>query len=379
MQSTLKTWFESLDQTEVRLLAGERSLDQPLLSVCVTERPTALRVKHCGTLVFVSGVAFNKLGDLLQIARYAVEGTCCGLVVRVGTSLPVVPREVISFCSKVELPLFSASGEATIERLMQAAFQVIEQGLPLRASQETALRLALSASEWDTHIEEILQREGFFPQGNYRVVLFESLECRQKAKQIILAIRRKMQVVVPTVLIDNRLVSIFHNANYSEVWKNLQTLVEEKDFLYLIGEEYSGLRGIFRSYDEARKLLLMQAEKKLPCEIHNCSEANLCRLAQSLKGTALLEELREIWYLPLEESDRNYGTDFLSFVRTFLYCDGLTKEIAQKLGIHRNTVLYKIHRVEKLLGCSLQRIDVRMYLMLVLSGSDQSISYPFDM
>lgn len=36
--------------------------------------------------------------------------------------------------------------------------------------------------------------------------------------------------------------------------------------------------------------------------------------------------------------------------------------------IHRNTVHYKIHRVEELLHCNLQRSDVKMYLLLALSA-----------
>ncbi len=92
------------------------------------------------------------------------------------------------------------------------------------------------------------------------------------------------------------------------------------------------------------------------------------QLAIALAGNPLIQQLKETYLTPLMDYDANNGTDYVDFICNYLSCDGHIQNIANQMFIHRNTVHYKIHRVEALLGCSLQRSDVKMYLLLALTA-----------
>lgn len=92
------------------------------------------------------------------------------------------------------------------------------------------------------------------------------------------------------------------------------------------------------------------------------------QIASALAGNPLMRQLRETYLLPLVSYDAANGTDYVDFICNYLSCDGHINDIADKMYIHRNTVHYKIHRVEGLLHCNLQRSDVKMYLLLALSS-----------
>ena len=62
--------------------------------------------------------------------------------------------------------------------------------------------------------------------------------------------------------------------------------------------------------------------------------------------------------------DRLCGTDYVEFINTYLECDGHINKIAERMFIHKNTVHYKIRKIEEILDCDLSRYDVKMYLMI---------------
>ena len=55
--------------------------------------------------------------------------------------------------------------------------------------------------------------------------------------------------------------------------------------------------------------------------------------------------------------DKTYGTDLLLTLRTYLKCGCNASETAQKLGVHRNTVNYRLNTIEDLLGYPINKPD----------------------
>lgn len=99
------------------------------------------------------------------------------------------------------------------------------------------------------------------------------------------------------------------------------------------------------------------------------------------KGYALFEELGSYTILHrLDESTvkmfmknqlgtiRNYSgknkVDLWNTLRTYLYCNGNVKRTAEKLFMHRSTLIYRIEKIESLLEVDLTDSDVRFNLMM---------------
>ena len=68
----------------------------------------------------------------------------------------------------------------------------------------------------------------------------------------------------------------------------------------------------------------------------------------------------------LIEHDNKNNTDFLSTLKVYLECFNNISKTAKILVIHRNTLLYRITKIEDILGCSLTDPSVCIELLLAL-------------
>ena len=64
----------------------------------------------------------------------------------------------------------------------------------------------------------------------------------------------------------------------------------------------------------------------------------------------------------LEQYDKNNKTNYLEFLYTFL--DNNINATADKMFVHRNTIVYKINKIEELLDRDLSDMEVRIELYL---------------
>ncbi|MBO1915177.1 helix-turn-helix domain-containing protein, partial [Microvirga sp. 3-52] len=68
-----------------------------------------------------------------------------------------------------------------------------------------------------------------------------------------------------------------------------------------------------------------------------------------VQNRTLIESFKQDMLGQLYRYDALHNTDYVTFLRIFLEENGSTSKISKRLFIHRNTVLYKIKKVERLL------------------------------
>ncbi|GBD18603.1 Transcriptional activator PmfR [bacterium HR27] len=72
---------------------------------------------------------------------------------------------------------------------------------------------------------------------------------------------------------------------------------------------------------------------------------------------------------PLETHDARHGTELLRTLATFLAHDGSWSATARALGIHRQTLVYRVRRIEQLTGCRVDRVSELATLYLALEAA----------
>ena len=68
--------------------------------------------------------------------------------------------------------------------------------------------------------------------------------------------------------------------------------------------------------------------------------------------------------LRIRAYDEQHGTDNLAFLRAYLRYERRTTVVAEKLHMHRNTLLHRIKRIEELLGSTFDDWTLRRMLLL---------------
>jgi purine catabolism regulator len=74
---------------------------------------------------------------------------------------------------------------------------------------------------------------------------------------------------------------------------------------------------------------------------------------------------------PLEAYDSERGSDLLRTLRVFFAANGNASEAADRLFLHRNSLLYRLDRVEELTGLDLRDSRSRLALQLGLLATDE--------
>ena len=92
------------------------------------------------------------------------------------------------------------------------------------------------------------------------------------------------------------------------------------------------------------------------------------RLLYSLKGQPELDRFTDETLARLLDRDR--GGELRRTLAAYLESNGSPTEAALRLKLHRNTVLYRLSRIEDLLGVDLRDADARLTLHLALRIQD---------
>jgi PucR family transcriptional regulator, purine catabolism regulatory protein len=127
-----------------------------------------------------------------------------------------------------------------------------------------------------------------------------------------------------------------------------------------------GINGIRRSHAEARQALFLGRRMHGPGHLTLFGDLGVYRLIFAAEG---LPELSELYAQSLGELlayDRQNNADLVSTLNAFFAANGSPKEAAERLGVHRNTVLYRLDRIRDITGYDLDDAGLRMRLQLAL-------------
>ena len=92
----------------------------------------------------------------------------------------------------------------------------------------------------------------------------------------------------------------------------------------------------------------------------HCQELGILRLLVNSNSKNELEEYCEQILGPLIRSDKEYMTDYLLTVKTYLENNNNMSATSKKLFIHRNTLISRIAKIEELTKKSLNDADVKL-------------------
>jgi purine catabolism regulator len=137
-----------------------------------------------------------------------------------------------------------------------------------------------------------------------------------------------------------------------------------------IGRPKQGLGGIRTSHREAEQALGMGLRLDGTASVVSFSDLGLHRLLYSMAQHPELHDFYRDSLGPLLAYDEKGGGDLLRTLDAFFRCHGSPTETAQRLRLHRNTVLYRLRRIEEVGKLRLNDPDTRLNLQLCLRIRD---------
>ena len=124
------------------------------------------------------------------------------------------------------------------------------------------------------------------------------------------------------------------------------------------GSFVSDISNLSLSYRRARAAVTMARRKRK--ELLHFDEMGMFRLLYSVDDTALLVEMSNNPLQPLIEYDKKHDSNYLETLELYLRYNGSIQAVAETMFTHRNTVIYRITNIKKLLQTELESTEERL-------------------
>jgi len=133
-----------------------------------------------------------------------------------------------------------------------------------------------------------------------------------------------------------------------------------------IGRVAKKLPGIPQAFREAQQALEIGRRLFGDGKLHAFAHLGIYRLLFYLDGQRELNDFYQETLGPLLDADHRSNGTLIETLEGFFRCNGNLSETARTLHLHRNSLLYRLGRIEEILGRSLEDPELRLSLQIAL-------------
>lgn len=133
-----------------------------------------------------------------------------------------------------------------------------------------------------------------------------------------------------------------------------------------IGFAYSGPQGLKRSFEEAHEALLVGRSQAGLGSVTHFKDLGLSRFLYGWVNSPRSQSLAIDFIKPLLHDDTRQSQELLRTLKVYLDAQARPSLAAERLGIHRNSLRYRLERIGRLLNVDLDDADALLILQLVL-------------
>lgn len=356
---------------EMKFLAGKNGWANSISWVHLLEDTTIIQNFWGKEVAVTTGLGFPEKEDWMRLARKLNRYHASGLIINVGQYIREIPEELIAYCDENDLPLLTVPWEVRLSDMIKDfSIRVFVQD-NTDEQIATALIAAIETPDNQTAYRRELWQY-FDVDGSFQVLLLtcEGLDAMDMVE------RRKLSYRIQVYLED-----ITHNASFfyynsdfvlvanAVPEETLYQLIEgaikrgekrmpERKLRVGIGSKCMDISRLSVSYRRAKAAVQMaMAQKRQVVKFDDCG---LYRLLYMVEDTGVLQEIETECLAALEEYDRKYNAGYVETLQSYLKHNGSIQAVAEELYTHRNTVLYRLGNIRKVLGNELKTPEERL-------------------
>ena len=133
-----------------------------------------------------------------------------------------------------------------------------------------------------------------------------------------------------------------------------------------VGRRVTGARQIVQSYVEAEQAARIGRQFLGGNRTVAFADLGVYRVIARVEDQEALEEFRREYLGPLEDYDARHAAELVETLEGFFACNGNHARAAEVLHLHRNTLLYRLDRIQSITGRDLGDAETRLSLQLAL-------------
>lgn len=377
MAVELNLLMEQVSHMDITLLAGKEGMNNLVSWVHMIETMEASDFLEGGEIAFTTGPGLNSHVPLVTLIEHIYAKKAAGIIVNIGPFIEKIPQDAIDFCDAHNFPLFIIPWKIHLAEVMRIFCFSITKSDQKNLETAAAFKNAIFfPKQEELYIVPLSQRD-FHVNWKYAVCVIKL----ENPKGELLP-----RLATLTVGLDNYLqhkysdFAIFSHdteilvvvANYDEA--QLHTFINDlmsRAKLFLTGQETlsfgvgkltKSIRCLYKSYHQAESIQRLQSREKISKSLVFYSDMGIYKLLMGIEDKEIIKEYYEKTIRPLCDYDKKNNSDLAQVLRSYLSHDGSVKETADELFVHRNTINYKLNKIEELLDIDLSSLNARLQL-----------------
>ena len=383
---------------KINLVAGEAGLEKYIewiyVAECFENPLEGIMWLQGGEIVFITGVGIkDNVEILLELIKGINEKNGSGLIVNIGPYIKSISEEAIKLANELEVPLFTLPWEVKLVEVSRE----ISNAIVLSRIEENSLTHFLSNILFgDGEIEgDGIQKAAYFGynlageccicvidiDGFERYLKLKKLEDEVSISKIKITFRKIVQDIlekhalkVPIIDKDDAVIFFIRSEEncmnrLDKALKEIQEIIKKRmDGLSVsvgIGNSYKDLKMMKQSLNEAELAIDSAKCQQLDDTITKYKDIGIYGLLFSIPNRTVLENYFSEVLGAINNND-NKDNNLIEILETYLNENCNITVTAEKLFLHRNTLKYKIKKIEELLNCDLHNFDDCMKVKIAL-------------
>lgn len=369
------------DKYGLKLIAGTAGTENIVRWVHMVEDTEVPEFLHGNELVFTTGIANHKKDWLLNFVKNLKKSNAAGVVINIGPYISAIPPQVIVYCEQNNFPLLTIPWETRIIDISYTFCRLIINDEKQEQSLTEAFKnLILNPSDKNGY-ENTLEKAGFSNLNKYTVTAINFLENEKNVTETFFQeneTRLNNMLTInslPKVMFlwNKNLILVHQNLAISSLKADIEKIEKnvEKKELYSMRSGFSDSAKNFVAISE----LFKQSQSALMfCEIYkkkqiSYNELGVSKILLDVQRKDSLKDFYENNLRALIDYDNEHSSDLYLTLRRYCENNGSVFEMANKSGVHRNTVNYKMKKIKEILKRDFTYKTI-MDLMLCFSISD---------
>ncbi|WP_315070603.1 PucR family transcriptional regulator ligand-binding domain-containing protein [uncultured Clostridium sp.] len=386
---------------EMKLVGGNTGLEKCIewvyVSECLEDPLEGIKWLQGGEIVIITGVGIKSDSSVLT---KLIEGISkrggAALIVNVGRYIKEIPKQAIEKADNLELPLFTLPWEVRlVEVSKEISNTIILARIEEKFMNDFLNNVLFGQMDLGINIKEKASYFGYNLQGRCCICIIkinnskggtkmQSLEDEISISKVKLTFRKLVQdtllkysLKVP--IIDNDDEIIFLNRaeensmnRLNKALMEIQEMIKSRHMNGIstnvgIGNGYEDMNLMKDSFNEAKIVIDSLKCEGLTQVIRKYSEIGVYSLIFGIENKKILENYcRQVIGPIIEKSNKNKDISSIEILDMYLNENCNVSIAAEKLYLHRNTLTYRIKKIEQLLNCNLHNFEECLKIKMAL-------------
>ena len=363
------------DQYKMELIGGKQGWSNSISWLLMLEDVHVTKHFAGKELAVTTGIGFTSTEKMRELVQALLDSHAAGLIVNTGGYIDEVPQEIIQLCDDNDFPLLTVPWEIIMaEMIKDITARVFFQGIADERIQDAFIHAIEEPENVENYRTELLPY--FDIDGTFQVALLtmDDLDAMDTVERKRLG--HRIQLYLENIshngcffYYDSNFVLVMNDVGYADMTMIIEGMVKRAKTrmknvpLYVgVGTCLKDITQLHICYERAKAAVTMAYRKKKDLLYYD--DMGMYRILYAVKDEALLQELEEGPLKPLDEYDKKHNSNYVETLEQYLKYDGSIQAVSEAMYTHRNTVIYRINNIKKMLNSNLDSPEERIPLQV---------------